>query len=215
MAMRHSFLILLVLGLAACSQAYYRAAESLGFQKRDILVHRVGKARESQEEAKDQFKSALDRFTALTGFEGGNLESKYRELDAEFERSQAKADEVRKRIDDIEDVSGALFDEWQDELAQYRNQSLKRSSQQQLATTRQRYQLLIAAMKRAEAKMAPVLDTFRDQVLFLKHNLNARAIASLKGELGILETDIAALIRSMEASIREADEFIKTVNASG
>ncbi|WP_434131440.1 DUF2959 domain-containing protein [Methylocaldum sp. GT1BB] len=210
---RRSFflLLLLFLILTGCSSAYYRAAESLGFHKRDILVHRVEKARDSQEEAKTQFKNALDRFTALTGFKGGSLEEKYRELDAEYERSRAKADEVRKRIDDIEDVSEALFDEWENELSQYQNPSLKRSSQQKLTGTRRRYDQLIAAMKRAESKMEPVLLTFRDQVLFLKHNLNAQAIASLRGELDSLQTDISALIRSMEVSIREADEFIKSV----
>ncbi|WP_077730853.1 DUF2959 domain-containing protein [Methylocaldum sp. 14B] len=208
---RRSFFLLLFLILTGCSSAYYRAAESLGFHKRDILVHRVEKARDSQEEAKTQFKNALDRFTALTGFKGGSLEEKYRELDAEYERSRAKADEVRKRIDDIEDVSEALFDEWENELSQYQNPSLKRSSQQKLTGTRRRYDQLIAAMKRAESKMEPVLLTFRDQVLFLKHNLNAQAIASLRGELDSLQTDISALIRSMEVSIREADEFIKSV----
>lgn len=208
---RRSFFLLLFLILTGCSSAYYRAAESLGFHKRDILVHRVEKARDSQEEAKTQFKNALDRFTALTGFKGGSLEEKYRELDAEYERSRAKADKVRKRIDDIEDVSEALFDEWENELSQYQNPSLKRSSQQKLTGTRRRYDQLIAAMKRAESKMEPVLLTFRDQVLFLKHNLNAQAIASLRGELDSLQTDISALIKSMEASIRDADEFIKSV----
>jgi hypothetical protein len=186
--------------------------ESLGFAKRDILVHRVEKARDSQQEAKQQFKSALEQFTALTGFKGGSLEEKYNSLNAEFERSEARANEVRKRIDDIENVSEALFAEWQNELGQYQNQALRRSSQQKLTATRQRYEQLIAAMKKAESTMDPVLAVFRDQVLFLKHNLNAQAIASLKGELGNLNSEISSLIKSMEASIREADAFIKTIN---
>jgi hypothetical protein len=212
LTMRHFVLTMIAILLVGCSTAYYRAAESIGFHKRDILVHRVEKARDSQQEAKEQFKSALERFTALTGFKGGGLEEKYQELNAEFERSQAKADDVRKRIADIEDVSEALFEEWQDELEQYQNPALKRGSQDKLKVTRQRYQQLIAAMQRAEAKMTPVLATFRDQVLFLKHNLNAQAIASLKGELNTVETDVAALIKSMEAAIREADQFIKSVS---
>lgn len=198
--------------LTGCSAAYYKGMESLGFAKRDILVHRVEKARDSQQEAKQQFKSALEQFTALTGFKGGSLEEKYNSLNTEFERSEARANEVRKRIDDIENVSEALFSEWQNELGQYQNQALRRSSQQKLTATRQRYEQLIAAMKRAEATMDPVLTVFRDQVLFLKHNLNAQAIASLKGELGNLNSEISSLIKSMEASIREADAFIKTIN---
>lgn len=207
--------ILLILALGGCSTAYYRAAESLGIQKRDILVHRVQKARDSQEEAKEQFKDALERFTALTGFKGGNLERKYQELSREFERSQAKANEVHQRIADIEDVSGALFDEWEKELGQYQDQSLRRGSERKLRATQQRYRQLIAAMKRAESRMQPVLTAFHDQVLFLKHNLNAQAVASLKGEASAIETNVAELIKSMEASIREADQFIKSVNVQG
>jgi hypothetical protein len=63
-------------------------------------------------------------------------------------------------------------------------------------------------MKRAESKIAPVLSAFRDQVLFLKHNLNAQAVASLREELVSVEADIASLIKEMEASIAEADAFI-------
>jgi hypothetical protein len=56
-----------------------------------------------------------------------------------------------------------------------------------------------------------VLAGFRDQVLFLKHNLNAKAIASLQSNVLAIEDDIAVLIRDMEASIKEADEFIHTL----
>jgi hypothetical protein len=59
--------------------------------------------------------------------------------------------------------------------------------------------------------MEPVLAALRDRVLFLKHNLNARAIASLKSERDVIKTDVAALIRDMNKSIDEADRFIKAM----
>lgn len=66
-------------------------------------------------------------------------------------------------------------------------------------------------MKRAEKKIDPVLSLFQDQVLFLKHNLNAKAIASIKSELRDVESNVASLIASMEKSIGEADAFIQTL----
>jgi hypothetical protein len=102
-----------------------------------------------------------------------------------------------------------LFDEWQAELKQYTNQDLMRASEKKLNDTRRRYQQLIQAMKRAEKKIDPVLSAFRDQVLFLKHNLNAQAVASLQKELSTIEVDVTTLIKDMEASIAEADKFIK------
>ncbi|HHJ40152.1 MAG: DNA repair protein [Methylothermaceae bacteria B42] len=205
-----SFFIILFI-LTACSSAYYGAMEKVGFHKRDILVHRIQKARKEEAEAKEQFKTALEKFTALTQFHGGDLQDKYEELNAAYEASEEKAKAVRKRIADIEDVAEALFEEWEEELEQYSSASLRRRSAQQLRETKLRYQKLIAAMKRAEAKIDPVLTVFRDQVLFLKHNLNARAIASLQTELEGIEDDVAALIKEMERSIQEADSFIQAM----
>jgi len=209
--LRHFILIGSVCSLAACSSMYYGGLEKIGIPKREVMVYRVEKARDTQEETKEQFKSALEQFTVMTNFKGGDLEATYNKLNSEYEDSVGKADEVRKRISDIEDVSNALFSEWESELTQYSNASLKRSSQQKLTATKAHYKQLITAMKRAEAKMEPVLSVFRDQVLYLKHNLNARAIASLKGQLGLVQSDVSTLIAAMEKSIQEANAFIKTI----
>ena len=198
----------LVLLGAACNRAYYRTMEAFGQDKRDILVDRVGDARDAQTEAKEQFSSALERFSATVDFDGGDLEKTYNRLESAFERSEARAEDVREEVDDVADVAEALFDEWEDELGEYTDQRLRETSEEQLEETRAEYEGMIAAMRRAEEKMDPVLNAFRDQVLFIKHNLNARAIASLEGTVTELESDIASLIEEMEASIAEANRFI-------
>lgn len=194
--------------LTACATMYYDGLEKIGIPKRDVMVYRVEKARDTQEETKEQFESALEQFTAATNFQGGDLEAVYNKLNDEYEASVEKAEEVNERIADIEDVAEALFVEWEEEITQYSNASLKRSSQQKLSSTKKHYQQLITSMKNAEAKIEPVLRVFNDQVLFLKHNLNAQAIASLKSELRAIESDVSTLIISMEESINEANAFI-------
>ena len=194
--------------LVGCQSAYYGAMEKLGYHKRDLLVSDVQKARDAQEAAKAQFQSAFERFSTVLNFKGGALQDKYEKLNAEYERSESRAQAVHDRIASVEDVSEALFDEWEIELRQYSNANLRRASQQKLDQTRRQYSQLIKAMKRAEKKMGPVIAAFKDQVLFLKHNLNAQAIASLKQELVSVEDDISSLIKDMEASIQEADSFI-------
>ena len=62
--------------------------------------------------------------------------------------------------------------------------------------------------------MQPVLNTFRDNVLILKHKLNAQAIGLLKGEFASLEDDIAALIREMNRSISESNQFIEELRGA-
>lgn len=207
----HLPILVAFVALTACSTVYYSGLEQIGIPKRDVMVYRVEKARDTQEETKEQFKSALAQFTAVTNFKGGDLEATYNLLNDEYEASMAKAEEVSERIANIEDVSEALFAEWRDEITQYSSANLKRSSQQKLNATQAHYKQLIASMKNAEAKIEPVLAVFKDQVLFLKHNLNARAIASLKGELGSIKSDVSALVVSMEKSINEANAFISTM----
>lgn len=203
--------LLLLFGLTACSSLYYGGLEKIGIPKREVMVHRVEKARDTQEQTKQQFKSALEQFTALTQFKGGDLEATYNKLNSEYEASVKQAEAVNKRISDIEDVSNALFSEWEIELGQYSNAALRHNSQQKLAATQAHYQQLISAMRRAESKIEPVLSVFRDQVLYLKHNLNAQAIASLKGQLATVKADVSSLVTAMEKSINEADAFLKTL----
>lgn len=199
--------------LVGCSGIYYGAMEEIGVHKRDILVDRVAEARDVQMETKQQFSSALEQFKAILGFDGGELEKKYRDLKATLADSEDLAEEVRDRIDAVEDVADALFDEWESELDQYLSSRLRRTSELQLKETRGHYYRLISAMKKAETKIDPVLNPLRDQVLFLKHNLNARAISSLQSELVLIETDVSRLIRDMELSIKEADQFINALKA--
>lgn len=202
-------LLPLLLILAGCQATMYRALESVGIEKRDVLVKRVSSARDAQDQAKEQFVSALDQFRALVNIEGGDLERTYDRMSKEYERSRDRAQEVRDRIDAVEDVAEALFEEWEDELDDYSDASLRRDSERLLNDTRRRYSGLIAAMHRAEKSMQPVLNVFQDRVLVLKHNLNAQAVGSLRSELGSIERQTSTLVKEMERSIDEANAFIK------
>lgn len=206
--LRGLMILTLAAALASCQSAYYGTMERLGVPKREIMVSRISEAQEAQEEGQEQFKDALEQFRSVVNFDGGELQSVYDRLDAEFQDSEAAADRIRNRIRAVEDVADALFDEWEDELDLYSNESLRRDSERQLADTLRRYQRLLTAMQRAEATIDPVMDNLRDNVLYLKHNLNARAIASIRGELDTINADVDRLIEAMEAAIAESDRFI-------
>lgn len=201
--------------LTGCASTYYGTLEKVGIHKRDIMVDRVEDARDAQEDAKEEFQTALEQFTAVVEFKGGDLEKKYNKLNDTYEACEKKADAVHKRIGKVEDVSDALFKEWEGELELYSSPRLREDSRKKLDRTRRDYNRLIKAMKRAEKKIQPVLVAFRDQVLYLKHNLNAQAISSLKNELVNIEDDVAGLVSEMEASIKEAEVFIEALRKEG
>ena len=194
-----------------CSKAYYGAMEKVGIHKRDILVDRVEGARDAQSEAQEQFKSALEQFGAVIKIENTDLKKAYDKLNAEYEDSEKAAAKVSERIDKVESVADALFDEWEEELNLYKSADLRRSSKQKLRDTKTRYREMLASMHRAEKSMTPVLRTFRDNVLFLKHNLNAQAIGSLRAEFSTLKGEIDGLIKNMNEAIKTSNKFIADI----
>jgi SMC interacting uncharacterized protein involved in chromosome segregation len=209
-----TFLVLITFSLlVSCQSAYYAAWEKLGIEKRDILVDRVEDAKDSQEEAQQQFSSALEEFSHLLNFDGGELQDVYEELKDQYEASEASAEEVSNRIDKIESVAEALFDEWQDEIDSYTNATFKRDSSRQLRDTQRRYKSLVSTMRKAEAKMTPVLTTLRDNVLYLKHNLNASAIGAMQGEFNGIKKEINQLVVEMNKAISESNKFISSMQS--
>ena len=111
----------------------------------------------------------------------------------------------------MEQIAEDLFREWEEEIDQMSNENFRSKSLKSMKESKRRYARLHKAMSYAEARMEPVLRHLRDYVLFLKHNLNARAVGALKKEVGGIESEVAALIRDMDKSIREADDFLKTL----
>jgi len=200
--------------LSGCQSAYYATMEKVGIEKREILVDRVDAARDAQQETQQQFRDALEQFRSVVSVEGGELADLYERLRDEYDDSVDAADDLGSRIDKVESVALALFDEWEEELDQYKNQNLRWQSAKQLRDTRTRYKSLIRSMRKAEKRMQPVLATLNDNVLYLKHNLNARAVGALKGELRSVQQQVDLLIRDMERSISESDRFIQNFQSS-
>ncbi|MGR9053780.1 MAG: DUF2959 domain-containing protein [Gammaproteobacteria bacterium] len=195
----------------ALRSAYFHVRESLGHPKRNMVVCRVEEARDSLEETKVHFEGALERFKTIVVVDDTTLEHKYYLLQQQYDFCKAKADNVGSRIRAIEDVSAALFSEWEAELDEYSNRNLKTRSRLQLKQSRQHYLRLIKSMRRAETKILPVLAAFKDQVLFLKHNLNAQAIAAVENEFIEIGIDLSQLIQVMEQTIYEANQFVASL----
>ncbi len=205
--------ILLVVSLSGCQSAYYSAMEKVGQHKRDIMLDRVENAQEAQEDAQQQFKSALEQLSQMLSFDGGDLAEQYQATKEHYDASNEASDDVANRISAIEDVAEALFDEWQHEIEQYSSSKLKRQSQSKLKTTQRHYKTLIKSMHKAHDKMSPVLAALKDNTLYLKHNLNARAIGALQDEYQTIKRDVEALIIEMNKAIQQSQQFLQLLQA--
>ena len=199
---------------AGCSAVKYNALEKVGIHKRDLLVGNVEDARDAQEDAQEEFRDALEQFGSVVQIEETGLKKAYDRLNGEYEDAQEAAEEVSEQIDEVERVAEDLFDEWAEENDLYTDANLRRDSEASLRTTRARYKEMLATMKESEKSMEPVLATFRNNVLYLKHNLNAQAIGSLQGTFSTLQGDVDRLIEQMNRSIERSNQFIREMNVA-
>jgi hypothetical protein len=202
-------LVLSVIIAVGCQTTYYAVWEKMGKEKRHLLRDNVKKASEAQKEASEQFKDVLTQMKEMYGFDGGDLEKFYEKLKADFEESEDRANDVHERVASVERIASDLFKEWSGEIKQIKTAKLRSQSTQSLKDTKRRYARLEKAMKKAESRMDPVLDQLRDNVLYLKHNLNAQAVGALRKEAEKIEIEVEALIGDMRNSIKEAETFLK------
>ena len=208
MITRPIFLLLILFFISSCSTAYYATMEKLGKEKRHILIDNVEDVQESQEQASEEFKDALTRIQELYNFDGGELETFYDQLKDSYDNCDERAKQIVKRINDVETVAADLFSEWENEITQINDSKLQNSSRRSLRDAKIKYNKLKTVMNKSTHGMYPVLVKLKDYVLYLKHNLNAKAIGSLGGEVISIENDVAQLIEGMNASIKEAQSFI-------
>lgn len=202
-------LVAAAVALSGCTTIKYNTLEKVGIHKRDLLVDNVKDTRDAQKEAQEQFQDALERFGTVMTIKETKLKKAYDQLKDEYEDSEEAAEDVSDEIEEVEAVAGDLFKEWKAENKTYTDAVLRRDSESKLLDTQARYSEMLKTMKEAEASMKPVLATMRDNVLYLKHNLNAQAIGSLQTTFAELEGDIGILVERMNQSIARSDEFIR------
>lgn len=202
-------LLSLFLMLAGCKSAYYAGMEKFGVEKRHILKDRVENVQDSQEKAQEEFKDALTRIKELYNFDGKELESFYKKVKHSYEDCDDRANQIEKRIVSVKSVAKDLFVEWEAEIGQISDSKLRSSSRQSLSDAKIKYAKLETVMQNSTKRMYPVLKKLNDYVLYLKHNLNAKAVGALGAEVVSIEKDVTRLIADMNVSIKEADNFIK------
>ena len=197
---------------SGCQTVYNSTMENVfGYEKRELLKKSVTALRQDQQQAQAEFKDAMTRLKELYAFQGGGLEKSYNQVRSAYDRCEAEAKDVHRRVENMEGIAHAMFAEWGKEIKQYTNPALAENSRRQLQETKERYAQLSTSVRASEASMKSVLAQLKDQVLVLKHNLNAAAIGSLKGEAAGIQSQLEALIASINSSIAEADTFIESL----
>lgn len=212
--MKKIWMVIALLGILStgCQSLYNTTMEKVfGVEKRQLLAKSVESVRKEEQKAQEEFKDAMTQLKELYGFDGGVPEAMYNKLKDSYTDAKAQADAVHKRVENMESIAASMFAEWSREIKQYSNPTFAADSKRQLAETKSRYSQLQKTVRASEESMKPVLKQLNDHFLYLKHHLNAASIGSLKQEGVNIQAQIEQLIQRMDASIAEADAFIKSM----
>jgi two-component sensor histidine kinase len=202
-------IIMLCFITLGCQGLYNNALEKVfGFEKRELLQKAVESVKKDQVEAQKEFQDAMTELKNLYGFEGGQLEKMYNKFKDRYEDSKEQADVVHDRVKNMDRIAKSMFSEWNKEIKEFTNAEFARDSRSKLEATKERYELLYKSARTSEDAMEPILRKLNDHVLYLKHNLNAASLGALQGETKSIQADVEELMKRMEESIREANNFI-------
>ena len=183
--------------LQGCSQIYYSTWEMLGKQKRDLLRDNVEELSSDQKEVQEEVEDALTRLRTLYGSPPEKLTQVYDDLKSDY------------------DSANDLFSEWDAEIGRLKTPKYKQDSRHKLLQTKQKYAKLETSVRKAEKGLTPVLAALEEQVIYLKHNLNAQALGGIQGELRSIESEIKTLSTALQTSLKESQSFVNTLNTDG
>lgn len=203
-----SLALLTVLSLAGCQSSYFSLMDKAGISKREMLVDRIEDARDAQIKARYAFSRAADRYQAALHPSGNAPPVTLEQLQKAYADSSKAAAAVAPRVEVVEHVGDALFEEWRGELSHYRDAKLVAASRDAYDHSRAQYQQLLTSMRTAQTHVAPALENLNEQLLLIKHRRNAEASNGLDESTRSIPEDVAPLLIEMQRSIDQAGAFV-------
>lgn len=194
--------------LSSCSTIYYNFWETLGREKRDLLKSEMLSADSSHTEVKEELEDSLHRIRSEYDFKEGSLEKTYDSLSADYEDISSRSNELSDNIDKSEDIANDLFSEWRKEALSLNKRKYRKDSLTKLKKTKISFNDTLSSMRHVEKNMRKILKQYKDQVTYIKHNLNAKVIGSLQLEMKSISSEMEKLIVQIDRSKSKAKKFI-------
>ncbi len=203
-----------MLNLVSCSTIYYNTWEFFGQEKRDILESKMENVESSQESAGEQLQDSLEIIREKFNFKEGELEETYDDLSDDYDNFEKRSRDLDQRISSAQEVADDLFDEWKEEAYALDNRTYRKNSLSKRSKTMKSFNRALVSTKKVQKKMDTILKQYKDHVIYLKHNLNAKIIGNLEVEMKSIVRDVQSLIKEIEASKSKTSEFISTLKVN-
>ena len=193
--------------LCSCQGLYFSTMERFGVDKRDILVERLETTNDALVVAGVRFDDAVAAYRSVFDAEEGRLEQQFENLSTAQRRCESASEDVNEAIASVQSVATLMFDDWKAETGEIMDADLRRASRDNYTKATARYERTLRAFRRFQARMDPVLTTFRDHVLFLKLNLHPHALGALQEQEEDIVADVKELGELIESAANETTEF--------
>jgi len=172
------------------------------------LVDSVRSAAVETEESQEDYGSALNLFQRLTAPQAVEIETLNEDFDEALEECQQRADDLAERLESVRTEADTLFQSWTQDLEHFSGDALRKKSEAMMVETQARAQRVITSLESVRASMTPVLLKLQDYSLFFRHNLNARAIATLEDTYKGFDSEFTALNQELEQARAEMATFL-------
>ncbi|MSR62254.1 MAG: DUF2959 family protein [Planctomycetes bacterium] len=172
------------------------------------LLDSVQVAQEECVGAREDFGAAFHLYQRLTAPQAVELEELSGDFEDALDACRERAQDLGLRIDAAQKESAALFQGWNEELAHFSGDTLRKKSAAMLQDTQARAQRVAGALEGVRKRMEPVVLKLSDYALFFHHNLNARAIATLEDTYKDFDAEFRALDRELEQALSESQTFL-------
>ena len=200
------------MSLTSCSTLYYNTWELLGKEKRDVLKMNMEDVDDQQKDVEEKVSDTLALIRKNYNFKEGKLEATYDRMKEDYEDAKSLADDYSEQVQKTIDIADDLFDEWEDEAKELSNANYRTTSLKQLRQTKASFKRSEKSMRRVENSLNKLLKSYNDQVVYLKHSLNAKAVGNLKAELSEIKRNIEILSSRIEKSKQQNLEFLNRLH---
>lgn len=197
--------------LGSCQAMYLGTLEQFGFEKREILYERVETAGDSIVVLEQRLDEAFSVYREAIHQEGGDLLSSQKRFSNFYDKVEDAASNFDSRIEKVQAVADAMFEEWNSETGEIIDAELRRKSRSNYTRALNQYGNLLRSMRAVQAETDPILTRLRDHVLFMKLNLHPNAYAPLRKTETEFVASAEAVKGTMHATYEEVQNFLRVV----
>jgi hypothetical protein len=208
-----------VAALAACAVFTACAGQtqrSQSVQQVDELLTHIERVQVETAVAKDAAHAVLSDLCALVSpsFKGDAAPA-FAEFMESAESCEKQGIVLKKSVEPMTRAADQLFLRWTKDLESFGNTRMRQRSQSRLDETRTRYQSILGATQAAQIALDSYNKDLRDHALFLRHDLNATSVESIRADVRLLNEQIQELDKRFDATTAAARAYVESTALYG